>query len=248
MEVSAPFVIKVSFMLFNIKGNKHAIMQKIFLVSLIFLSLGLPACYRDAPSREITDIQHVSPEQRVTPPVLTTAERFGLENAASSDPNETTLSSIDNVASGETGSKPNRIAWTPPPTWTQGESRPMRLATFFPANEKNVECSVIVLSGEAGGIEPNLNRWRGQMELSPLSSDELARLATFDLLDSQATYMECTGTLPTGEAWALLGLICPLANETIFVKMTGPAASVIPEKEHFMAFVRSFHFEEDPIP
>lgn len=127
----------------------------------------------------------------------------------------------------------------------------MRLATFFTNTLKDAECTVSVLAGEAGGVIPNLNRWRAQMGLAPLTEEETVRLASFDLLGSQATYMECMAALsradgqPANEQM-LLGVICPLGTETLFIKMTGPAESIIKEKDNFMSFVESFHFEGAP--
>ncbi len=127
----------------------------------------------------------------------------------------------------------------------------MRLATYVPDGALDTECVATVLTGEAGGVFPNLNRWRGQLGLPALTDEESAALVLLDLLGSQAVYMECTGA-PVGPAstsgdYMLLGLVCPLPAYTVFVKMTGPAEEISEEKEHFMAFVKSLHFEESAV-
>jgi hypothetical protein len=41
----------------------------------------------------------------------------------------------------------------------------------------------------------------------------------------------------------MLGLICPLPERTLFVKLVGPAATVRAERERFEEFCRSLRFE-----
>lgn len=256
MEVSSVFMVEILFILFISRIIKRIIMVKIYsLFSLVLLFL-LPACSPQTSVHEITDTRIVQPEERVMPPKLTTAERFGITDTSS--PSDKTRPSsgtqaLDASVTGDSTTVTSRIKWVPPVSWTQGEARPMRLATFFTNTQKDAECTVSVLAGKAGGVIPNLNRWRTQMGLAPLTEEETGQLASFDLLDSQATYMECVNTPSTADGQPadermLLGVICPLGNETIFIKMTGPPASITVEKDNFMAFVKSFHFEGNPLP
>lgn len=219
-------------------------------IALLFL---LPACSPQTSVREINETRIVPPEERVMPPKLTIAERFGINNQSSpsADTRPSSGTQAPDVEVPGDSTVTSRINWVPPASWTQGEARPMRLATFFTNTLKDAECTVTVLAGEAGGVIPNLNRWRAQMGLAPLTEEETVRLASFDLLGSQATYMECMAALspadghPANEQM-LLGVICPLGTETLFIKMTGPAESIIKEKDNFMSFVKSFHFEGTP--
>jgi hypothetical protein len=49
-----------------------------------------------------------------------------------------------------------------------------------------------------------------------------------------------TGMGEVSEAGSmLLGVVCPLGGETLFVKMVGPQQAVLGEKDRFVAFCRS---------
>lgn len=126
----------------------------------------------------------------------------------------------------------------------------MRIVTFRPSDTRGTECAVSVLVGEAGGVVPNLNRWRSQLGLPPLMEADIASLETLEILGVRATFMECTGPQQNLDAPppALLGLICPLPTYTVFVKMMGPAPEVHGERDRFMAFVQSLYFDEAEHP
>src|SRR5256885_16234378 len=57
------------------------------------------------------------------------------------------------------------LRWTLPKGWTQKEAGGMRFATLKPPAAQ-VDVSVIVLPGPAGGELANVNRWRAQLGLS----------------------------------------------------------------------------------
>ena len=54
----------------------------------------------------------------------------------------------------------------------------MRLGSFKVdgPNGASADVSVIAFPGEAGGLISNLNRWRGQLQLSPLDEDQLPQM------------------------------------------------------------------------
>ncbi|MBI2923560.1 MAG: hypothetical protein HYY18_21100 [Planctomycetes bacterium] len=126
------------------------------------------------------------------------------------------------------------LKWKAPEGWTQGPAKSMRLVTFVPAGTTGVECYVTVLAGTGGGLESNVNRWRSQLKLEPLSAAEIAALPTVPVLGHSAPLVEIYGAES-----GLLGLVCELGPQTVFVKMTGPTPSLRDERERFVAFCRS---------
>jgi len=126
------------------------------------------------------------------------------------------------------------FTWTAPTGWTQGPAKQMRLVTFVPADAPGVECYVTVLDGSAGGVDANINRWREQLHLAPLSADAIKALATVPVLGRDARMVEIDG----GQI-GLFGLVCELGGETVFVKMTGPTASLRAQRGQFVAFSKS---------
>ena len=117
----------------------------------------------------------------------------------------------------------------------------MRIATFSVGGNEDVDCYLTSLSGNAGGIEANVNRWRGQVGLPPATPEELAQMPRIEMLGRQATLVEAAGQFQgmNGEAkpgWMLLGALLELDGEMLFAKMTGPEQAVRAEKDLFVSF------------
>ncbi len=142
------------------------------------------------------------------------------------------------------------LRWDRPADWMLAPARPMRLATFLPGGSDELDVSLSLLPGTAGGPQANFNRWRGQMGREPLSREEIAELPTMGVLGVQAPWIEVAGEFQgmSGEplpAAALLGFVVSLGDDTLFLKLTGPAERVRSLRDEFFAFARSLRFEQD---
>jgi hypothetical protein len=126
------------------------------------------------------------------------------------------------------------FTWTAPEGWTPGPAKQMRLVTFVPKDAPGVECYVTVLGGAAGGVEANVNRWRQQLHLAPLSADAVKALPTVPVLGRPAQMAEIDGG-----SVGMFGLVCELGSQTVFVKMTGPMDSLRAQRGQFVAFCKS---------
>ena len=158
---------------------------------------------------------------------------------AAAQPAGTGMSASDDVH----GAPASAYAWDVPAGWEQGPAKPMRLATFL-AQDGTCECRLFSLGGAAGGLDMNLNRWRGQMGQPPLTADELAALPRWPVLGKEAVYIEIQGdyTGMSGEkqpGQTFLGLVCPVDGQTLFVIMVGPQERMMQETANFAAFCKS---------
>jgi hypothetical protein len=134
-----------------------------------------------------------------------------------------------------------------PIDWMEGKSGPMRLANFSfgPAGEG--ECYLSILQGQSGGVEENINRWRKQLELEPMTDADMASLGTVKMMSSDAYFVDLKGDFKgvgqdeAKKGYRMLGAILPLGEmgATIFVKMTGPEALV---EEHLLDFKRFCYY------
>lgn len=135
-------------------------------------------------------------------------------------------------------------AWTLPAGWSDAGATPMRVGNFKVDAAPGVECYLTVLTGAAGGAEANVNRWRRQMGQSDLDAAAIAALPTLDMLGKPSPLVEIAGSF-TGmngqqqSGYMLLAVVCALPEETLFVKMTGPEAAVLAEKDRFLEFCKS---------
>jgi hypothetical protein len=139
----------------------------------------------------------------------------------------------------------NPASWTKPDGWTEKALSEMRLGSFevTAANDKTADVSVTAFPGDAGGVESNVNRWRGQVHQPTLEGDQLAQSWQEETVDGVPTIIVDVQT-PAGteKASAILGAVMRTADRTWFVKMTGPPDLLEIQKDNFLRFVRSFHF------
>jgi hypothetical protein len=132
-----------------------------------------------------------------------------------------------------------QIAWIVPQGWTQTLTGGIRYATLKPPNG-NVDVSVVVLGGPAGGEMANVNRWRGQIGLPPLTEGDLpkARQSLATKAGSVSLYdFTSEGTKKTR---LVAGLLVDHDN-TWFFKMTGDDEAVGKALSEFRQILASIH-------
>lgn len=102
---------------------------------------------------------------------------------------------------------------------------------------KEADLSVFVFPGAAGGLADNVNRWRGQIGLEPLSSEKLteslARQKNPAGLDF--TIVDLAGA----NSERILGAILQRGPNSWFFKLKGPSELVASEKSAFLDFLNS---------
>lgn len=132
------------------------------------------------------------------------------------------------------------LRWIAPAGWQEKPAAAMRKATFVisGANGATAELAVTAFPGDVGGDLANLNRWRGQLGLPPVTEVEFAGAVTRLKVNGLAvTLADLTGG--GGSPQRLLGAMVPHAGATWFFKLTGPAALVAAEKPAFLSFVQT---------
>ncbi len=135
----------------------------------------------------------------------------------------------------------SRLNWTAPADWTAMPDRPMRKATFAVkgADGAAADLSITSFPGDTGGLLANVNRWRGQLGLSPLADSELsANVTHLDVGDLHLDVTDFSGNA-NGAPTRMLGAILPYEGETWFFKLMGPEAVVEAHKPAFLTFLRT---------
>ena len=142
-------------------------------------------------------------------------------------------------ATGDGSFDASRLRWDVPVGWTKSGAQAMRFVTFETVD--GAECFISFLGGAAGGLAANLNRWRNQIGMSPLSSEEIASLPAIPLLEGQSPFLEAY----SDSGLAVLGSVVSVPSQTMFIKMVGNEASVRAEVDRFKAFCKSLRLEND---
>jgi hypothetical protein len=132
-----------------------------------------------------------------------------------------------------------------PAGWEEAPRGEMRRASFKIAGEngKLADVSVIQLPGIAGGDINNVNRWRGQVGLSPVSENELAKLAEkVSVGGLDGTLFDLSGTAASGDTTRVLAAILHRKDAVWFLKMTGDDELGVKQKPAFIDFLKSLKF------
>jgi hypothetical protein len=139
-----------------------------------------------------------------------------------------------------------QLTWKTPDGWTEVPPGQMRVASFkvTGADGKSADNSVIPLPGLAGSDDANVNRWRGQVGLSPVSPDELKKSAEAVEAAGQPAQLYDIA----GDAQRILGVIQHRDDMAWFFKMTGDVGLVEQQKPAFVAFLKSLNFAAAPAP
>lgn len=129
------------------------------------------------------------------------------------------------------------MKWTVPASWTPLAAGQMQLAKFaVPARgSAHAEVTVSVFPGDTGGTLGNVNRWRRQIGVDPVTEADLPQQIT--LLNPPDPQAFLTDQKNNGQQ--LVAAVVPRKGQWFFYKLLGDAAAVGPEKDAFVAFVKS---------
>jgi len=120
-----------------------------------------------------------------------------------------------------------------PAGWRQAPARQFRDLNFFVGEGEQTECYVTILGGDGGGLRANVDRWRTQFGLQPATDDEHAGLERVPMMGREGELVELVSADGTA---AMLGVVCMLEGNAVFVKMTGPRGTVEQERGAFLGF------------
>jgi hypothetical protein len=150
-----------------------------------------------------------------------------------------------NPPAGETGGE--RPPWTVPAGWAEKprEANSMRIASYgvTAADGRSADISVVPLGPVAGTELDNVNRWRNQIGLGPLTDADLATQAQPVPIGTVTSQLyDMVGDKPTLDgkykARTLAGILS-VEGTTVFFKMTGEDALVAENKPKFLAWLKS---------
>lgn len=149
------------------------------------------------------------------------------------------------VASTEAGG----LTWTAPSTWKARSGSAMRKGSYTVGDDggPTADLAITAFPGDVGGDLANVNRWRGQVSLPPITAAELpAALTTLPVPGLDVKVVDLAGGTPDAPV-RMLGAIVPFGGATWFFKLTGPDALVAKEKPTFLAFLQTVKVSTQPL-
>jgi hypothetical protein len=215
---------------FKMTGEASLVEQQkpAFIAFLKSVSFGVPTA---APSA--IDMSQLPPSH---PPIAGTS--LGTQNSLVPNANTLVMGGLVD------DSKPT---WTIPAGWQEGQLAQFLVAKYVitGANGTAAAVNVSSLAGDGGGLLPNVNRWRAQLGLAPVTEADLANLTTIDASGGKATMIEFSGTdARTGKPARLVGLVLPLGGQTWFYKLMGDENIVAQQKDALIQFVQSAKYPD----
>lgn len=134
--------------------------------------------------------------------------------------------------------------WQIPSHWKEGPQKPMVVRNWDIQGEgdKTANVAINFFEKEAGGLVENVNRWRGQLSLAPMSEKE-AREATKTLEtsdgQSQAIYVDFTGKNRSGLPARMIAAVVSQDGAAWYYKIVGDNAVVEREKTAFLKLIQT---------
>jgi hypothetical protein len=212
-------------------------MMKIHLAhcSLVAGALVLAGCNRSEPTASTTPQKESPPPQQAAPRPALPPGHPNVDMSAQSLP----------PAANAMAANPQ---WTVPAGWQQGKASSVRRGSFNVKgpNGLSAEIAVTAFPGDVGGMLANINRWRSQIGLGPITADQVDALTKkLDVNGLAATQVEFTGDKPPeGKSHPprMIVVTIPHEGNSWFFKITGDAPLVEAQKETFLQFVKSVKF------
>ncbi len=135
--------------------------------------------------------------------------------------------------------KQSQFSWQEPADWQPKPPSKMRLASFVvPGEQGFADASIVVLAGSAGGMAANVNRWRGQINL-PAQSESQIKAAANKVNSSNGSFFWFELIHAKKHAQAIYAAILTRGEQTVFVKLSGPQATLAANKNKFLELCRS---------
>jgi hypothetical protein len=133
-----------------------------------------------------------------------------------------------------------QLNWKLPDGWQEVPAGDFRVASFKITGKDGAKAdvSVIPLPGDAGGDFSNVNRWRGQVGLEPVSPEDFARLTETIEVAGQTAHLYDQA----GDSSHILAAIQQREDTTWFFKMTGDNQLVAQQKPVLVEFLKSLQF------
>lgn len=127
----------------------------------------------------------------------------------------------------------------------------MRMAAFGVTHEgEAASCTLISLSGAAGGLEANVRRWMGQLDLPAPGPDELKtflagqkKLSTASGLELLLVDLTQLGD-PSESTPSILAAVIDVNSSTLFLKLNGSKKLIAAGREAFLELGRSIAMDQ----
>lgn len=143
--------------------------------------------------------------------------------------------------------KPSPVKGSPPENWLVLPASQFRLLNYRFGESGLGE---VWVSLSAGTVQDNVNRWLGQFGAADLDTMAFEKLPSVEIAGSAGVWVVADGEYAAGmgaapkPGFGLAGVVAPVGDQILTVKMVGPKTEVEAEKPALAAFVTSLRMAE----
>jgi hypothetical protein len=147
-------------------------------------------------------------------------------------------------------SRHREVSWKIPPGWQEQAPSQMRLGSFLiqGRNDQTAEVSIVSLAGEAGGELANINRWRQQIALPPLSESEANHeIQVVDFTGRKmklVNFVSTTNVIDGKFKKRVIAAVYLYRGQSWFFKLAGDDVTVQKSQDDFMTFLKGLEFHD----
>jgi hypothetical protein len=130
------------------------------------------------------------------------------------------------------------LVWQAPAGWRSQPGDSVRRASFtIGSGPGAAQIAITVFPGDAGGVLANVDRWRGQAGLPPVTAAGLANVTAL----REGVGLHFTVVDTAGGSRRLVAAMTSWQGATWFFKLTGGEEAVDRAKPDFLAFLGTVH-------
>lgn len=135
------------------------------------------------------------------------------------------------------------LRWDTPAGWVAQAASGLRVASFLAPGQGGggADVSVVTFGGAGGDTLANINRWRSQLKLPPITAEQLpAQISALEAPAGHFSVADIRGEPAEGKASVrILGAWTEQSDRVWFFKMMGPEDVVEFQRDAFLGFLKS---------
>jgi hypothetical protein len=151
------------------------------------------------------------------------------------------MAPADMASTAVTTAQGHDLEWQAPEHWISQPASAMRRGSYLIkyAEGPSAELSITAFPGDVGGDLANINRWRNQLQLAPLSPAELPGAYTVIQTDEFEFKLADLNNHNLAEPQRTLSAFTTFEGSTWFFKLTGNESVVASERPAFLSFLKT---------
>ena len=136
-----------------------------------------------------------------------------------------------------------KLTWTLPSGWTESRTSGMILSRITVPENPETSITLSRLGGTGGGINPNIQRWAGQLGISPLSDTDLDAVKSILKHEDARGMVIDFSVLPSIKETTMKVCILEYPDFTVYLKLTGNKEAVSTLSDQFLSLAQSISYK-----